>query len=86
MLHFCWESKINESVVFVINPFTGKEITNVEKTAHDQYVITSKQWDISTNCGNTYIPSAWYAVKDNLWVQENWRYLEEVTTIPEEAK
>lgn len=69
-----------------INPFTGKEINNDEKYAHDQYVICSWEYDIAVNNGNTFIPSRWYRVKDNLWDLNNWTLLEEVTTMPEECK
>ena len=69
-----------------VNPFTGKEINNDEKYAHDQYVIHSWEYDIAINNGNTFIPSKWYRVKDNIWDLNNWTLLEEVTTLPEECK
>ena len=67
-----------------INPFTGKEINSAEKTAQDQYIIVSDEWDLMINNGNTFFPSAWYAVKDNIWENENWRFFDEATTIPSE--
>lgn len=59
------------------NPFTGKLISNSEKTAHDQYIIASDQFSISKNNGNTFLPARWYAVHDSIWKQENWRLVTE---------
>lgn len=56
-----------------VNPFTGKEINSEEKTAHDQYVIFSDEWDIRTNNGNVYHPAKWYAVHDDMRDPDNWR-------------
>ena len=62
-----------------INPFTGKEINSDEKTAHDQYIICSSIWDVNKNDGNTFLPSEWASVKDDLWNKNNWKfYFEEV--------
>ena len=40
-----------------VNPFTGKPINSDEKTAHDQYIMTSGEWDVSINNGNTFLAS-----------------------------
>ena len=69
-----------------LNPFTGKEINNNEKYAHDQYVIASDVFGVANHPANQFLPSQWFAVKDNIWDMNNWRFLEEVTTIPEECK
>lgn len=69
-----------------INPFTGKEISNEEKTAHPQYVIVSWEYDVARNNGNTFIESQWFKVSDNIWDLSNWEFLEEITTMPEEAE
>lgn len=69
-----------------VNPFTGKEINNAEKYAHDQYIIHSWEYDIAINNGTAFIPSKWYKVKDNIWDLNNWTLLDEVTTMPEECK
>lgn len=63
------------------NPFTGKEINSQEKTAHDQYVIFSEEWDIRTNNGNTYHPAKWYAVHDDMRDEANWEMVSEENTI-----
>lgn len=57
-----------------VNPYTGKQLTDDEKTAHPQYVILSSDWDTMTNHGNTFLPSAWASVKDDLWASENWSF------------
>lgn len=69
-----------------VNPFTGKEINNDEKYAHDQYVIYSWDYDVNINNGNTFIASKWYKVHDNIWDLNNWELLDEITTMPEECK
>ncbi len=59
------------------NPFTGKEINNSEKTAHDQYVIRSFNWDVEKNSGNTYLPAKWASVKDDMRKKENWKFYDQ---------
>ena len=66
-----------------INPFTGKVIDSSEKTRHDQYIIGSDETDILINNGNTFLPSKWYAVHDDMRDVSNWRLVsEEETTLP----
>ena len=67
------------------NPFTGNLITNTAKEG-EQYITTSRVWDIAENNGNTFVPATWWVVKDNIWDKENWRYIDEVSTIPSELK
>lgn len=55
-----------------VNPFTGNAIHNQEKTAHDQYISGSAEWDVNQNNGNTYIPGNWYTVHDNIFDSNNW--------------
>lgn len=57
-----------------VNPFTGKVINSDEKTAHEQFVIMSWEWDVDENNGNTYLPSQWASVRDNLWDKDNWTF------------
>ena len=59
-----------------VNPFTGKPINSDEKTAHDQFIIMTGRWSVSTNDGYTYLPSRWASVKDNLWEKDNWTFYE----------
>lgn len=67
------------------NPFTGKLISSNEKTLHNQYIITDGIYDASQYTGNTYFPSRWWSVTDDIWNIDNWRLIEECI-IPEEAK
>ena len=60
-----------------INPFTGKKIDSSDKYAHDQYIIDSAEWDVSTNNGNTFIAGDWYTVHDNIWDHANWKLVAE---------
>ena len=64
-----------------VNPFTGQVIDSDEKTAHDQYVIASDKFLVGENNGNTFLPSKWYAVHDDMRDAENWRLLSEEETI-----
>ena len=65
-----------------VNPFTGKIIDSSEKTAHDQYIISSGAWDISTNNGTTFLPAKWYSVHDNIWDKNNWEVAAEEAVLP----
>jgi len=56
------------------NPFTGKLLTSDEKTAHDQYLIMSRNWEISKNNGTTFTASTWVSVKDDVWNPDNWEF------------
>ncbi|MBR6807178.1 MAG: YidC/Oxa1 family membrane protein insertase [Clostridia bacterium] len=57
------------------NPFTGKSINSNEKTAHDQFVILSWNWDILSNNGNQFEEALWVSVKDNIHDLDNWTEL-----------
>ena len=67
------------------NPFTGKPINSDEKTAHDQFIITSLEWDILENNGNTFMASSWASVKDNLWEKDNWKFYDTPTVLKEHS-
>ncbi|MCI9297122.1 MAG: membrane protein insertase YidC [Lachnospiraceae bacterium] len=60
-----------------VNPFTGKAIDNSEKTAHDQYVIFSKELDVEKNNGTVYLPAKWYSVHDDMRDVDNWKLVSE---------
>ncbi len=68
-----------------VNPFTGKPINNDEKTAHDQFITMSYKSDLEENNGNTYIPSAWFSVKQDIWNMDNWTYIKGDITLSEHA-
>lgn len=61
------------------NPFTGKLINSTEKTTHEQYIISidSDNWKTDVNNGNTFTPTNWYSVHDNIWDIRNWRIIAE---------
>ena len=67
------------------NPFTGKAINSDEKTAHDQFIIRSHDWQTDTNNGNTFLPAKWASVKDNIWNKNNWTLYNESTVLDEYA-
>lgn len=68
-----------------INPFTGNPINSDEKTAHDQYVILSSEWNVDDNNGNTFLPSYWGCVKDDPRNMENWSFLLEDRVLKEHS-
>lgn len=68
------------------NPFTGKQINNNEKFAHDQYIFGSDEWSIADNSGNTFIPGIWFSVHDDMRDINNWSVLQTLSTSPFEQK
>jgi len=59
-----------------VNPFTGKEINNDEKTAHDQLITSCDDFEPSHhkyvfNTGD----DDWYSVHDNVFDMDNWTNL-----------
>jgi len=68
-----------------VNPFTGKPINNAEKTAHDQFIIRSWDWDVNGNNGKTFRPAQWASVRDNLWDKDNWTFYDDQIVLKEHA-
>lgn len=66
-----------------VNPFTGKAINNNEKSAHEQLVITSDDWDVNKNNGTTYLPSGWASVSKNLRDRNNWKFYDREVVLQE---
>ena len=59
------------------NPYTGKVLDNSEKYKHDQFISLSWEWDIAENNGNTFSPSGWARVRENIWDKNNWKFYNE---------
>lgn len=68
-----------------VNPFTGKEINNREKTAHDQFITRSSDWNTSNNNKNTFSASSWASVRDNLKDKRNWSFHNKNVVLNEHA-
>ena len=66
-----------------VNPFTGKAISSDEKTAHDQFILMSRNWNVNSNNGNTYSDAYWASVKDNIWEKDNWTFYKGATILDE---
>ena len=65
-----------------INAFTGKPINSDEKTAHDQFIIWDHDNSTNTNTNiNTFLPSKWISVKDNIWNKSNWSFYDELMVL-----
>ena len=62
-----------------VNPYTGNPINSSEKTAHDQLVTTSDNWNIEGYEGNTFEldGAPWYSVHDNIFEESNWKKIEQ---------
>lgn len=65
------------------NPFTGKALNSDEKTAHDQFVIMSNDWEVSVNNGNTFSAAPWASVKDNVKDPAKWTFFDEIMVLDE---
>ena len=66
-----------------VNPFTGKPINMDEKTAHDQFVILSRDWTVDSNNGNSFNASEWAAVSSNIWDRGDWLFIDYKTVLKE---
>ena len=59
------------------NPFTGNAVADEEKSAHDQFITMSNDHFIYQNSGNTFLPSTWASVRDNIWDKNNWTFYDD---------
>ena len=66
-----------------VNPFTGKTITADEKTAHDQFILTSRDWNVDYNNGNTFSAGTWAVVTDNIWDRADWQFIRDKVVLKE---
>ena len=62
------------------NPFTGKIISSDEKYTHKQYIISSIEWDVYKNNGETFKASKWISFDStqpncNIYNHDNWDFL-----------
>ena len=59
-----------------VNPFTGKAITDEPKNAEEHHILYTDISDPWDNCGNTFLPDRWYALKgQNIFDLSAWRSL-----------
>lgn len=58
-----------------INPFTGNPINSNEKTAHDQFIMTSRDWSVDSNNGNMYSATTWAVVTKDIWDRSDWQFI-----------
>lgn len=68
-----------------VNPYTGKALNNDEKYAHEQFVILSDQWSVLENNGNTFLPSKWASVKDDMHNRNNWTVYDTETVLKQHS-
>ncbi|SCW54708.1 membrane protein insertase, YidC/Oxa1 family, C-terminal domain-containing protein [Ruminococcaceae bacterium YRB3002] len=60
-----------------VNPFTGKKITNEDKSNGPAHVFLSEEWHVTSNNGNVFLPGDWYEVSDDIFDHGNWKYIGE---------
>jgi hypothetical protein len=48
-------------------------------------VITSSDWDVAVNNGNTFTPSIWASVHTDLRNPENWEFYDSYLTLKDHA-
>ena len=58
-----------------VNPFTGKKIDSSYKDNERIELIWSREWHVSKNNGETFLPDYWFTVHDNIYKKDNWEYL-----------
>jgi phosphoglycerol transferase MdoB-like AlkP superfamily enzyme len=66
-----------------INPFTGNPINSDEKTAHDQFIMTSRDWSVDSNNGNRYSATKWAIVTNNIWDRDDWEFIDSKKVLTE---
>lgn len=61
-----------------VNPFTGKVISDKEKTAHPQIITTSAKHNINTNNGNVFNTrdGEFLSVHDDIFNPDNWKVVD----------
>ncbi len=60
-----------------VNPFTGATIDSSDKNAPELHLQYATYWQVNENNGNTFLPGNWFAVHDDITVNDNWRFLGE---------
>ncbi len=66
-----------------INPFTNNPINSDEKTAHDQFIMTSHDWRTTNNNGNTFSATGWAVVTNNIWDRNDWQFIDKEVVLKE---
>lgn len=67
---------VNEIINDPVNPFTGNPIDGHEKNGPLK-TFHSEEIQITTNCGNVYLPGKWFELKGNPYSVSSWKYLGE---------
>ena len=68
-----------------VNPFTDNPVDNREKTAHDQFILSSDDWNIYSNNGVRFLPGAWVSITNNIHDPEDWEFYDEAVALTEHA-
>ncbi len=58
-----------------VNPFTGNSVNNDMKFSDEPELAFSADWDVGKNNGFTYKKTDWFTVHDDIFKNENWKYL-----------
>ena len=73
---------VEDTIENPVNPLTGNTISSNYKNENDLYIIRSLQWRTNVNNGNTFLPSTWAIVKDNMWDKNNWTFIDQEVVDP----
>lgn len=60
-----------------INPFTNKEIIQIQKENRKFNIFITDDWDIEINNGYRFIDGTWFSVHDNCLDIDNWKEIED---------
>ena len=60
-----------------------RSLKSKEKTAHEQFVIISEDFQVRENNGKTFFAAKWASVQDDMREEENWTFYEEKMVLDE---
>ena len=65
-----------------VNPFTGNKISMEEKTAHDQFIMTTSDWQVNRRA-TVFAPSRWAVVSENMHDRRCWKFIDNEIVLKE---
>lgn len=57
------------------NPYTGNQIQKFNDQDSEPELIYTFDYQTDKNNGKAFLPAEWFTVKNNIYEEENWRYL-----------
>jgi len=66
------------------NPFTGRSLSDSSAKEEPLYVLWSRHWDVTTNCGTQFMPDRWYRLTGkDMRLGSNWELVSDEAVLPE---